>query len=114
MTTGPMATGDAVLAIVGLACITVLTRSFFLLSQRDMPMPGWLHQGLRFAPLAALAAVVVPEVVMTQGQLITTWQDARLFATVAACAYFAWRRSILGTIGVGMAVLLPLRLGLGW
>jgi branched-subunit amino acid transport protein len=110
----PMGSGEAVLAIIGLALITVLTRGFFVLSQRNMPMPSWLHQGLRFAPLAALVAVVVPEVVVTQGQLITTWQDARVFAAVAAGLYFAWRRGILGTILVGMAVFLPLRLGLGW
>ena len=43
-------------------------------------MPAWLIEGLRYAPLAALAAVVAPEVVMTQGELIRTWQDPRLFA----------------------------------
>ena len=32
----------------------------------------------------ALSAVIVPEVVMAQGQLITTWQDARLWGA-AAC-----------------------------
>ena len=73
------------------------------------------HYARNFAaPLAALAAVVVPEVVMTQGQLISTWRDARLFAAAAGAAYFWWRRGILGTILSGMAVLLPLRLGLGW
>ena len=61
-----------------------------------------------------MAAVVVPEIVMTQGQLISTWQDARLFAAAAGALWFWWRRGILGTIVVGMAVLLPLRLGLGW
>jgi branched-subunit amino acid transport protein len=79
-----------------------------------MPLPVWLKQGLRYAPLAALAAVVVPEVVMTRGVLINTWQDARLFAVVAGSAWFWWRRGILGTIVSGSAVLLLLRLGLGW
>lgn len=105
---------EAVLTILGLGLITVLTRSFFFLSQREMPLPAWLRQGLRYAPLAALAAVVMPEVVMTQGALIHTWQDARLFAVVAGSAWFWWRRGILGTIVSGTAVLLALRLGLGW
>ena len=111
---GTMAVWEAVITIVGLALLTVTTRGFFFLSEREIPIPEWLRQGLRYAPLAALAAVVVPEVVMTQGQLIHTWHDARLFATAAAAAWFCWRRGILGTILVGMAVLLPLRLGLGW
>jgi branched-subunit amino acid transport protein len=105
---------EAVLAIAGLALLTVLTRGFFLLPEREVPIPGWLQQGLRYAPLAALAAVVVPEVVMTQGRLIDTFADARLYAAAAAAAYFFWRRGILGTIVTGTGVMLALRLGLGW
>jgi branched-subunit amino acid transport protein len=52
--------------------------------------------------------------VLTQGQLITTWQDARLPAVAAASAYYFWRRGILGTIISGTAVLLLLKLGFGW
>ena len=102
------------LALVGLALITLLTRGFFLLPEREWPLPAWLNQGLRYAPLAALAAVVAPEVVMTQGQLIGTVRDARLYAALAGALWYAWRRSILGTIVAGMAVMLPLRLLLGW
>ena len=109
-----MGTTEGVIAVVGLAILTVATRGFFFLTEREIPIPGWLRQGLRYAPLAALAAVVLPEIVLTQGQLIGTWQDARVFSAVAAAGYFWWRRDILGTILVGMAVLLPLRLGLGW
>ncbi len=109
-----MTTWQAVLTILGLGVITVLTRAFFFLPQRELPLPGWLREGLRYAPLAALAAVVAPEVVMTGGELITTWRDARLFAVAAATAYFFWRRGILGTIVTGTAVMLALRLGLGW
>ena len=105
---------ESIVTILGLALITVLTRSFFLFSSRELVLPDWVQRGLRYAPLAALAAVVVPEVVMTQGHLISTWQDARLFAVVAATAYFFWKRGILGTIVCGMAVLVPLKLGLGW
>ena len=75
---------EAVLTIVGLGVITVLTRAFFFIPRRELPIPGWFREGLRYAPLAALAAVVVPEIVMTGGALITTWQDARLFAVAAA------------------------------
>ena len=109
-----MGTIEGVIATVGLAVLTVATRGFFFLTEREIPIPGWLRQGLRYAPLAALAAVVLPEIVLTQGQLIGTWQDARVFAAAAAAGYFWWRRDILGTIVTGMAVLLPLRLGLGW
>lgn len=103
-----------VVAILGLGLITLVTRAFFMLSEQELPLPGWLKQGLRYAPLAALAAVVAPEIVMTKGELIDSWKDARLFGAAAATAYYFWRRGILGTIVSGTAVLLVLRLGFGW
>lgn len=102
------------LAIVLLGVITVVTRSFFFISSKPWTLPGWAQRGLQYAPIAALAAVVVPEIVVSQGALVTTWQDARLFSAVAGAAWFFWRKGVLGTIVVGMLVYLPLRLGLGW
>jgi branched-subunit amino acid transport protein len=109
-----MSSFEAFVTIIGLAVVTVVTRCFFFISERELVLPQWVQRGLRYAPLAALTAVVVPEIVMSHGELIDTWRDARLFAAAAASAYFFWRRGILGTILVGMAVLLPLRLVWGW
>ena len=109
-----MSTWEMVLAILGLAVITIGTRGFFLYPDRELPMPGWLKQGLRYAPLAALAAVIAPEILMTQGHVIATFKDARIYATLAATAYFFWRRGILGTIVTGTLVIVALRTGLGW
>jgi branched-subunit amino acid transport protein len=109
-----MSLGWGLVAIVGLTLLTIITRGFFFLAEREWPMPDWLAQGLRYAPLAALAAVVAPEVVMLEGRLMPTWKDARLFAAAAGLAYFFWRREILGTIVAGTAVMITLRLGLGW
>jgi len=109
-----MTTLQLVMAIVGLTVISVITRGFFLLPNRAWPLPHWLLQGLRYAPLAALVAVIDPEIVLTNGVLIDTWRDARLFAVAVGSAYFVWRRDILGMIITGTAVLLALRIGLGW
>jgi len=107
-----------VLTIVGLTCITVLTRAFFVILEKDWTLPPWAQRGLQYAPIAALAAVIVPEVVMVQGQLIHTLQDARLFAVAGGLAYYFARggrgQAVLGTIVSGMLVYLPLHLGLGW
>jgi branched-subunit amino acid transport protein len=105
---------EAALAIVGLGLVTVISRGFFLWPRREIPLPGWLHRGLRIAPLAALVAIIVPEVVMTQGELIDHWQDARWPAVVAATAWYAWRPGVLGPLLAGLAVFLPLKLVLGW
>ncbi|WP_284615732.1 AzlD domain-containing protein [Aquabacterium humicola] len=109
-----MQTWEAIVTIIGLAGITLLTRGFFVLPSRELPMPDWLREGLRYAPIGALVAIVTPELVMSQGALITTWKDPRLFGAAAATAWFAWRRDMLGTILSGTAVMLALKLGLGW
>jgi branched-subunit amino acid transport protein len=100
--------------IIGLAGVTVLTRCFFFILDRPWTLPAWAHRALQYAPVAALAGVVAPEVVMQAGHFVQTWHDARLFAAPAGAAIYFWRRSVLLTIVVGMAVYLPLHLGLGW
>ena len=99
---------------LGLGAITLFTRAFFMYPEREVPMPHWLKRGLKYAPLAALAAVISPELFMTHGALIQTVFDARLPAMAGASAYYFWKRGILGTIVVGMAIYLPLHIGLGW
>ena len=100
--------------IVGLALVTVLTRSFFFISNKSWQLPHWAQRGLQYAPIAALSAVVVPEIITVQGTLISTWQDARLFAAAMGAGVYFWRRDVLLTIVAGMVVYLPLHLGLGW
>ena len=102
------------LTIVALTAITVVCRSFFLLSSRPWVLPEWAQRGLHYAPVAALAAVIAPEVLMTNGHLAATWKDARLYATAAGLAWYWWRRDVLGTIAAGMAVYLPLHIAAGW
>lgn len=106
--------GEALLAFGGLALITVITRGFFFLSERELRLPPAVQRGLRYAPVAALAAVVLPEVLMRQGQWVEApWLEPQLWAAVAAGLWFLLRGGLLGTIVVGMAVMLLLRLGFG-
>lgn len=99
---------------LGMALIALACRAFFLLPRQDLPMPQWLREGLAYAPVAALSAVVAPELVMTQGHLVDTWRDARIFGALAGLAFYAWRRSLFGTIVCGTGVMLALRFGVGW
>ena len=102
------------LAIAGLGVSSVLTRGFFVIPEREVPIPAWLREALRYAPLAALVAVLLPEVAMTDDHLIATWKDARIYATAIGVVVFCTTRSLLGTILAGSAVLLALRLALHW
>ena len=100
--------------IAGLTGVTILTRTFFFFSSEEWALPDWAQRGLQYAPIAALSAVVVPEILMQQGLFISTWMDARWMAALVGVAAYFWRRSVLLTILAGMAAYLPLHLGLGW
>ena len=104
--------------IAGLGGVTVVTRCFFFMVDQELPFPAWADRGLRYAPIAALSAVIIPEIVMKHGELISDWRDARIYAAAVGAAFYFWRRgqgqAVLGTIVVGMAVYLPLHIGLGW
>ena len=100
--------------IAGLAGVTVVARSFFFISSRSWRLPSWAERGLQYAPIAALAAVVFPEILMTQGHLVQSVLDGRIFGALAGTLVFWWKRNTLLTILAGMAVYLPLHIGLGW
>ena len=105
---------DGVVAILGLAAVTVVARGFFLFPRRAWAVPTWLQRSLQLAPLAALVAVLAPEVFMSNGHLVDTWRDARLPGALAATLWYAWRPGVLGPLLAGLAVYLPARLLLGW
>lgn len=105
------------LVIAGLAGVSVLTRNFFLISERSWKLPRWVQRGLQYAPIAALAAITAPDLVMDQGHFNLGWTDARLWSALAAIGYYAWRAgdglALPLSIIVGLTVFLPLRIGLG-
>lgn len=100
--------------IAGLAAVTVLSRCFFFILDRPWSLPAWAERALQYAPVAALAGVVIPEVVLAQGALTVPWTDARCYGALVGALLFFLRRSVLLTMAGGMAVYLPLHLGLGW
>jgi branched-subunit amino acid transport protein len=100
--------------ILGLAVVTVITRAFFLILERPWHLPGWLHRSLPYAPIAALAGVLLPDMLLRHGEWVLTGTDARWYAAAAAAAVYFWRRNVLHCIVLGMAIYLPLHLAWGW
>lgn len=106
-----MSAADTWLTIGLLALATVLTRSsFFMLAATRMP--ARLQQALRYAPAAALAAIVLPDLVWNGGAATATidWTNPRLLAGAGATLFFLATRHLLGTIVVGMALFTALRI----
>jgi branched-subunit amino acid transport protein len=104
----------AAATIVGMAAVTAIARNFFLFARRETKLPEPLQRALQVAPLAAIVAVLAPEIFMSHGALVDTWRDARLPAAAAATLFYAWKPGVLGPLIAGLAFYLPLRLMLGW
>jgi branched-subunit amino acid transport protein len=101
------------IAFVGLACTTVVTRgSFFMLPAR-LQLPGRVERALRYAPACALMAIVAPDVLTRDGDFHLGWHSNELWAVVIAAAVFAKTRNMLVMMAVGMTAFTVLRLTSG-
>ncbi|WJF89724.1 AzlD domain-containing protein [Paraburkholderia bonniea] len=105
-----MSSTEIWLAILGMTLVTMLTRAFFLLGGERMVLPSRVQRLLRYAPAAALAAVVLSSVLATPQGLSFSLSNHALYAALAGLGWYLWRRSMLGTIVVGMLAFTLLRL----
>lgn len=95
--------------LIGLA--STGPRASFILPGQRARLPGGLQRALRYAPAAALAALVMPELLVDAGALQPF--NPRLAAGLAVAAVaLRWRNPWLPFIA-GMGVLLVLRKGFG-
>jgi branched-subunit amino acid transport protein len=86
--------------------ITYAIRLSFIVLLERWQMPAIVQRALRFVPPAVLSAIILPELLMQEGQVVIGMGNLRLLAGVVA-ALVAWRtKNPLLTVGVGMAVLL--------
>ncbi len=92
------------LVILGLGAGTFAIRLSFLGLIGDRQLPGWAMRLLRYVPVSVLPALVAPLVVWPAATGHET-DPARLLAALAALGFGAWRRSLLGAILAGLAVL---------
>lgn len=95
------------LVIIGLLTFAYRFSFIFLLGR--IHLPAWIKRMLRFVPVAALTAIIIPELLAYSGAIDITWQNERLWAGGVA-VFVAWRTSnVLLTIGLGMACLYGLQ-----
>jgi branched-subunit amino acid transport protein len=110
MTTHSGAVIWVLVVLIGLG--TWLIRlSFLALLGRVEQVPPTIGRVLRFIPAAVLAALVLPALTHSAGELDLATDR---FAAGAFAAIVAWRtKNVLATIGVGMGALWLLQV-LGW
>ena len=94
------------IAFFGLMVVTIVTRSFFLLGGSRFDIPQAVHEFLRYAPTAALIAIVLPEILFTKDPASQLFQvdiySPHLFGGIVAVIGYLVTNSMLGTIFLGM------------
>lgn len=96
--------------IIGMAVVTYLTRCGCLVLFRKSGVPAWLERWLKHIPTAVLTSLIVPALLMPQGQLDLTWHNHYLLAGIVATVFAFRSRSIITTLATGMGTMLALRL----
>jgi branched-subunit amino acid transport protein len=98
-----------------LSLVTLVARSFFVLLPRRWQPRGRVEQALRYAPLAALLAITVPEVVQqvpaALQQAAPLWAiatDPRLVSALVLVAVIQLTRHTLWGLAAGTATFLVL------
>ncbi len=95
--------------LIGLA--TTLPRASFIVLGNRVTLPSVVQRALGYAPAAALAAIVVPDVLLVSGELAPL--NPKLAAAGAAIGAALLSRNPWLPFIAGMGVLLGLRFGLG-
>jgi branched-subunit amino acid transport protein len=93
------------LLITGMALVTFAVRYPVLALVGKIQMPERIFKALRYVPPSVLAAIILPEMVLREGQLALSPDNARLVAGIVG-GLVAWRtKNLLLTIVLGMLTL---------
>ena len=104
-----MSTLDIWLSIGLMTIANILTRCSFFFLGHAVKLPPKVQHALRYAPAVALAAIVAPDLLISDGMLQLSWTNPELMAGIGATVFFLMTRRLLGTIVVGMALFTLLR-----
>jgi branched-subunit amino acid transport protein len=99
--------------MIALGILTYLTRLSFIGLFHRWQTPDLVKRALRYVPVAALTAIIVPELLMPGGVLTLSLLNPRLLAGLLAIFVAVRTRSVTWTIAVGMAAFWLLRWLLG-
>jgi branched-subunit amino acid transport protein len=96
--------------IAGMALVAFFTRAIFILPGSHLHLPPTAERMLRYAPAAALIAIIVPDLALAHGAWAISIDNPRLIGGLVAFALAAATRSILTTLVGGMLALTVVRL----
>ena len=93
--------------IIGMIVVTFISRSFFILLGNRIKISEWALETIRYAPLAALIAILAPEIFLPLGASSIAEFNLRLpniWGGIAAMIAFYFSKRMIPTLVIGMAV----------
>ena len=98
------------IVVIGLTCVTIATRSAFLVLGKRYTLPERLQHALRYAPVCALVALITPELALANGSLELSLSNPKLVAGIGAAIVMVASRNMIAAMAVGMLAFTALRL----
>ena len=97
-------------SVIGLlALATFLTRASFWLIGHHITIPKRVNEALRYAPACALAAIIFPDILVRHDHVEFSFKNPQLVAGIIAAIFFLYKRSMFGTLLLGMAIFTVIR-----
>lgn len=97
------------LLVVGMALVTYLTRATFLVWLGKMNLPSRITRALGFVPIGVLTAIIVPAILVPDGNLNVTTGNPYILAGVASAGAALVFRSPLAAMAAGALTLMVIR-----
>lgn len=100
---------DIFLIIVGAALVTFIPRVLPLMVLSRMKIPEWGMRWLNYVPISVMAALIAQELLLHDGKFSLHSNMIAILAAVPTVLAAVWKRSLLGTVLVGMISIMILR-----
>lgn len=95
--------------IMAMAAVTFFTRFASLILLHHTGIPAWFEKWLKHVPVGILTALIMPSILVQQGQINLSLHNHYLVAGIIAAIVAYKSRSAILTMGLGMGAMFMLR-----
>lgn len=89
-------------AVICLTVVSILTRAGYFLFGDHLPLPSSVRRALRYAPVAALTAIILPEIFPWSVQQPPSIDSYKLIAAIVAVSVYVRTQSAVWLMVSGM------------
>lgn len=93
---------NEVIIIAGMFVVTFGVRYVMFAMAGKIAFPNWFKEALAYVPPVVLSAIIAPLILMPQGDIDISINNAYFWAAITAALVGFWRQHLLTTISIGM------------